>query len=37
MVDYDENEAENEIEMKNRFQRYDMNRPRATHGNKYTK
>ena len=37
MVDYDENEAENEIEMKNRFQRYDLNRPRATHGNKYTK
>ena len=34
MVDYDENEAENEIEMKNR---YDMNRPRATHGNKHTK
>ena len=31
------NSNENEAEMKNRSQRYDVNRPRPKHGPKYTK
>ena len=32
MINYDDNEAENEMKMKNRSHRYDMNRPRPTIG-----
>ena len=32
MINYDENEAENEMKMKNRSHRYDMNRLRPTLG-----
>ena len=32
MINYDDNEAENEMKMKNRSHRYDMNRLRPTLG-----